>query len=536
MRNMNIVKGVFIATLIFSLIGCTTPKTETGKSEPAKETKETKETKVQRGELKVAYAAQPASLDPHMSFVVATTDIIWHVFETLLVLDSDGNIQPMLAESYEQSADGKTVTFKLRKGVMFHNGREMAADDVVASMNRWKTASVNGKNYFSKATSEAKDKYTVVLTLPEPLSIALITLANVSSGFPAIMPKEIAEGAGAKGINEYVGTGPFKFNEWKQDQYISLSRFEGYQSRQEKANGLAGKKEALLEKITFVFTPDPQTLLSGLQSAEFDVGQNVLYDNAKQVESDSNIKIFSYTAAQLPISFNKKKGLFSNVKARQAVAAALDMDAILKGAFSNEAYYKKNGTLMLYNQLGTWNSGSGKENYNVKNLEKAKQLLNEAGYHGEEVTIIVDRAYQEHYTAAVIVQEQLKKLGMNVKLNVFDWSSLLDRTRDENAYDIYLYGFLPTVSPLTLPYLNKEYPGWTNSPQLEGLLEKMKNQPSLVKTRDLYDDLQKWYWEYVPVVKVGDYDALVGVRNTVKGYGEQNNHTRPMYWNVSNNK
>lgn len=536
MRKSKIGIGFMIALTVLALAACNAQKNNSGESAQASGTASAQPSaNVKRGELKVAYNAQPGSLDPHMSFLAATTDIMWHVYETLLVVDQNGKIQPMLAESYEESEDGKTITFPLRKGVKFHNGKEMDADDVAASMNRWIKLSVNGNQFFKGATFEAKDKYTAVLHMPERLSIAVITLASPTSGLPAIMPKEVAESAPDKGLTQFIGTGPFKFDEWKQDQYIALSRFDGYQSRQEPASGMAGKKEALLEKITFEFTPDPQTLLSGLQSGAYDVGQNVLYDNAKQIESDPNVQIFAYPAAQLPIVFNKKHGVFANVKARQAVAAALDMDAILKGAFTDEAYYKKNGTMMNGNQT-LWKTEVGLENYNVKNAEKAKQLLSEAGYHGEAVTIIVDRAYQEHYNAAVILQEQLKKIGMNVNMQVFDFATVIDRTYQENAYDIYMYGFLPEPTPLQLAYLDSTYPGWTTSPELEAIKQKMKSAPSLDDAIGMYDELQKWFWDYQPIVKVGDYDALVGVRKSVKGYAEQNKGSRPMYWNVSNEK
>src|SRR5699024_10749034 len=145
-------------------------------------------------------------LDPYLSNAIATTDIMWHVFETLLVIDSEFNIQPMLAESYEQSDDGKTVTFNLREGVLFHNGDEMTANDVVASMEHWKEAASNAGS-FKEATFEAEDDYTVVMNLPEPMATALSTLSNVSSGqFAAIMPKEIVENIPDSGVEEYIGS------------------------------------------------------------------------------------------------------------------------------------------------------------------------------------------------------------------------------------------------------------------------------------------------------------------------------------------
>src|SRR5690625_4061970 len=89
-------------------------------------------------ELRVAFSAQPPVLDPQVDTAIITAEIMGHVFEPLVTTDSDYNIVPMLAESYDQSDDGLTITFHLREGVLFHNGEEMVAEDVVASMNRWK--------------------------------------------------------------------------------------------------------------------------------------------------------------------------------------------------------------------------------------------------------------------------------------------------------------------------------------------------------------------------------------------------------------
>src|SRR5699024_9422524 len=109
---------------------------------------------------------------------------------------------------------------KLREGIKFHNGKEMIAEDVVTSMNEWIEISGLGKEYFVGAEFKEIDDYTVELILKEPLSTALLILAYGGGNLPAIMPKEIRENAGAEGVKEYIGTGPFKFEEWKQDQHL----------------------------------------------------------------------------------------------------------------------------------------------------------------------------------------------------------------------------------------------------------------------------------------------------------------------------
>lgn len=523
--------NLLVALLVIALVGCGSGAGETTQTEVEKETGG----EPKGGELKIAYPAQPPVLDPHVSTVIATTDIMLHVYETLVTVDADLNIQPMLAESYEQSEDGKTITFKLREGVKFHNGQEMKADDVVASMNRWKDG-VGARGQFDKATFEAEDDYTVVLKMPEPLSTALVTLSHGGAAFAAIMPKEVIEGAGDTGVEEYIGTGPFQFVEWKQDQHVHLTKFNDYEPLDEPASGLAGKKEALVDDLRFIFTPDSSTQVAGIQSGEYDIAHEVHRDSLEQLENDPNIVNHTYPDAFLLVHFNKKEGLFTDVKARQAVGAALNMEDIMKAAFTDEKYYTLSHNMMMPHQEEQWYSDIGKEEYMQNDPETAKRLLEEAGYNGEEITILTDREYEEHYNASVVVQAQLEAIGMNVNLEAYDWPTASDRREDETAYDIFIMGNVPVPEPTSNVYLMKDYAGWTDSPELDEIIREFRSQPSLDDAKEVYEDLQEWFYEYRPVIKVGDYNAVVSLRDTVKNFQEQTQDNRLILWNVSNDK
>src|SRR5699024_74539 len=124
----------------------------------------------------------------------------------------------------------------------------------------------------------------------------------------------------------------------------------------------------------------------------------------------------------------------------------------------------------------------------------------------------------EHYASAVVVQDQLKKLGMEVTLEAFDWATSLEKTNDKDAYDIFIYGYVPVPDPTSNTFLIDDFAGWTESDELNQLLKDIRSEPTLDDAKELYDDLQNWYWEYMPVVIVGDYDGLVAVRDNIKGY------------------
>src|SRR5699024_4421595 len=146
------------------------------------------------------------------------------------------------------------ITFKLRQGIKFHNGEEMTADDVLASMERWMSLSAQAKSDIPGAEWEKVDEETVALHLQKASAISLYTLAEQNQ-IPIIIPKDIAEAAGESALEEYIGTGPLKFEEWKTDQYIKYVKFEDYQPREEAATGLGGKKEALADEIYWHFVP-----------------------------------------------------------------------------------------------------------------------------------------------------------------------------------------------------------------------------------------------------------------------------------------
>src|SRR5699024_4266696 len=178
-------------------------------------------------ELKVAYDTIPPSLDPHISTAFATMDIAAPVYEALVTMDENYEPQLMLAESYDVNDEGDVYTFHLREGVKFHNGDELKAEDVVASMDRWKEQSILAQANLSGANFQETDDYTVELELEEPQSLILSVLGNPMQ-FAGIMPKEVIEDASAEGVNEYVGTGPFEVVDWDPQHSLKLKKHEDY--------------------------------------------------------------------------------------------------------------------------------------------------------------------------------------------------------------------------------------------------------------------------------------------------------------------
>src|SRR5690625_3577258 len=213
---------ILITMMAFILViaGCSSDD-----SYESKKNKKSEKPASYASDLRIAVSSNPTSLDPHMTTAADTSEMLRNIFETLVALDEDYEPQPMLAESIDVNDDGLTYTFNLREEIYFHNGEEMVAGDVEASMQRWLESSSQAQSLLKGAEFVSVDPYTIEMHLDERASDALDLLATTSQ-FPAIMPKEVIDEATKEGVQEYSGTGPFEFEELKQDSYLHLIKYE----------------------------------------------------------------------------------------------------------------------------------------------------------------------------------------------------------------------------------------------------------------------------------------------------------------------
>ncbi|KAB2338595.1 ABC transporter substrate-binding protein [Cytobacillus depressus] len=527
MRSKKFRYLLLLLTFSIALIGCTSDKSVSDSSHVENKGAVNKK----GGELNFAYHAQPATLDPHFTTADATRDIAHHIFEPLLTLDTSLEIQPMLAETFEVSEDRKTITFHLRQNIKFHNGQELTADDVVASMNRWQEKSSQAKIYLEGTTYEAIDPHTVAAHFVNPTSLDLFVLADMTQ-FAAIMPQSIVEKAGSDEITEYIGTGPYQFKEWRQDHSIHLSRFDDYQSRSEKADGLAGQKNAYVDDIYFHLIKDPSIRVAGLQSGEYHIASDISPDNAQTMLNNNNIKNAIDASAFTTMVFNKKAGVFANQKIRQAANAAINVEDMLTSAYVSDEFYLKDHALVKKEQTG-WYTDVGGDVYNTYDPELAKQLLAEAGYNGEEVVILTSREYTNYYNMSVVVQQQLEAVGMNVKLAVSDWATVLANREDENKFDIFFTSFTVRPIPIQYLFLNPEWLGWTDSEEIKSVVNDILYAESIEEAQKFSPELHRAFWDYLPIIKPGNNTLITSMRKDVDGFQFISN---PILWNVSLNE
>lgn len=473
--------------------------------------------------LTVAIPQEASNFDPVISTEVPATEPMRNVFETLITQDGKGNPAPMLAESYKQAEDNMSISFTLRQGVKFHDGSTMTADDVVASMSRWLQYSSAATSAFKGATMEKVSDSEVVMKLATANSAATLVLSYGESSIPYITKAAIAQAAAGQPVTQYVGTGPFEFVAWNKGQNLELKRFADYTPAKGKADGLAGDRTATFDKLVYEFTPDPSTQIAGLQSGKYDVAQTVPYDNYDQLAADSSLTLELTEKTALPnLYFNKKEGFFVNVKAREALAVGLDREAMLKAGYANEKFYKlSNGCMMPPVSEAQWpcdkSNAPGKPD-----AAKAKKLLSEAGYNGETIRIITSRDAGRAYQVSTVLQQQLKELGVDAKLETFDYATLNSKRAEPGSWELIVINNIVKVEPLQLFYVPPKNPGWTDGDLLAPIIAAYQSAPSPEARQKVYtNEMQKWYSSYIPIVNLGSASDLYATKSSITGITAQ---------------
>jgi peptide/nickel transport system substrate-binding protein len=393
------------------------------------------------GSITVAIEGEPASMDPAFDYDFVSGLAVSSVTEGLLKFcENDTKLCPNLGESWTVSPDGKTYTVKVRQGVKFHDGSTMTVDDVIFSLNRIRNpdlASYVGWMLAKVSDIKAPDSSTVVITLSEPDALLEYALAATSAH---VVNKKFVEANGAKyGTPEVgsIGTGPFKFVEWKSGDHQKIARFDDYW---DKSGG------PYLDDITIKIIAEPSTRVAGLQTGEIDyIINNIPSDQYATVKSDADVDLtFTDSYYGEWITFNTQKPPFDNVKARQAMNYAFNKKAVRELFYGTDAEPTK-ATLVnpsLWPTLGDaapWQTAwDALPSYDYDEA-KARQLLDESGVKDQLQNKEI--AYYESTPsikgAAESFIDSMGKLGVTIKARKVTYQeSVALQFGPHNDYDI----------------------------------------------------------------------------------------------------
>lgn len=435
------------------------------------------------------------------------------VFEPIVGVDARGNIQSNLAETWEISSDAKLYTFHLRKGVKFHNGREMTADDAKFSIDYTidpKNGAYGYNNLAIVERADATDKYTLKVYLKKPSPAFLSSLTNIQS-FSVIPKGSLQEGVGRPAIFP-PGTGPFKFVEWKPQQQIIFERYGDYWGQ-----------KAHVDRLMLRPISSAMVRFTALRTGDVDIAEDTPREWVRQI-IEGKTKGMQYVAATHAglrlIRFNVAAPPFDNKKLRQAVAHALDKKEILAAAYFGFGELSD----QRYPRGHTWYiEAIPAYSYNP---EQARALLKEAGYKGQAVEILIENA-EVNETEAATMQAQLKKVGVNAKVKVLESGSYTQTAR-RGEFEIRPGGgsFDDDPSITYSPQLTCEkdtkrrqnnQSGYCDK-EMDALLEKAEVELNPERRKALFKQIIAKMLEDIPELYMGFVPRFFTVRDHVKNF------------------
>jgi peptide/nickel transport system substrate-binding protein len=414
----------------------------------------------------------------------------------------------------------------LRKGVMLHSGRELNADDVVASLQRWMDTSPRGKAVGKELDSiTAKGPLGVEIVLKGPYAPLVAQLA-LPSGMAAIMAKESI----APQLKEFIGTGPYKFKERRPDQFTVLVRFDGYTSRKEAPSGYAGRREALLDELRFVPVPNANTRVEGSLSGQFQYADLLPVEAIGRIEKGAPavVPIVTKNFGFPYIVLNTKEGVLASQPLRRAVQTAVGSGELMAAGFGDNRFFVVESNFF---PKGTpYYSTAGTDLYNTRNPQAAKEQAAKAGYNGQPIRIMASRQYEFHYNMALVMSEQLKKAGFKTDLQVVDWATLVQRRNDAKLWDLYFTHSGQFPEPmLSPPQLGDGAPGWWDSPAKKTTLTAFNQETNNTKRGTLWGQVQQTVYDEVPYIEVGKFNSLSARSAKLEGYTPA---IWPFFWNT----
>lgn len=407
---------------------------------------------VSGGSVAIALTTDIQGINPGVTRDGNTDAVINHIAEGLVAYKEDGSVGLLGAKALAVSDDGLSYTFTLRDGMTFHNGAPVTSAEVKWSWERllkeetgWRCQSwfVDGGDVAIKSI-ETPDAQTVVFNLVEPTAIFLPKMANHQCIGPILHPDSV-DAAGE--FVTPIATGPYRLSEWKQGEYVVLDRFEGYVPNPEPKSGFAGDRTSYIDTLKFMVVPDAAVAKAALLAGDVQLSREFTPNDLAELEATEGLKVYASDSFNWKLLlFNRKDGLFTDVKLRQAITEAIDIDEIAQIMSNGLAKGNPSAIPLLSNfHKGVQDERPAFDPANAKAHAEA------AGYTGETLKIMTNRRFQDDYDTSLIIQEQLKRAGFNVELEVVEWATQ-DDAYYAGGYQMMVYSY----SPRTEPYLSFE--------------------------------------------------------------------------------
>ncbi|MFN8590402.1 MAG: ABC transporter substrate-binding protein [Thermomicrobiales bacterium] len=460
------------------------------------------------GTLKVGLQADPTALDPQKQSLTAIWHAVEQIYNGLTRVKPDLSIEGALAESWDISDDGITYTFKLRPGVLFQDGTPLKASDVKFTFERLvdpATASTSAADLASMKSIEAPDDGTVVMTLNAPDASLLATLAGgscfvYSEAFVKANNNDVSQVA--------MGTGPFKFVEYVPNTRIVYERNPNYWEE-----GLP-----YLDGLEMTIASDDTARTAAVVTGTVDFIEYAPLRDIETLQADPSLTLAGDSNTNIRfIGLNLSKAPFDNLKVRQAIAAVVDRDAML----GPTVFGHGTPTEVLF-PPDYW--AALQQEVRPPDVEKAKALMAEAGYaDGFSTTITSWSQYSFLSNAAVVLQEQLRQIGIEAELNLVENATMIDQVYVNKTYEIAVTGDSAYVDPNTLVLPNFKtgesgnFANYSNE-EVDKLIEQGIAVTDQAERAKIYQQIQQKLLEDLPWINLFVANQYEAMKSDVKGY------------------
>ena len=440
------------------------------------------------------------SLDPQNAEYAGTREVLFNLFEGLVKATSDGNIEPAVAESYEVAEDASSISFKIREGITFHDGSPVTAEDIKYSLERYAQIQGEESAFADFSELEIVDDQTVNVVLSKPNSEFIYELTC------AILP----EANDADVNTNPIGTGPFKFASFKPGESLVVEKYEDYWK-----DGCP-----YLDQVTFKVVTDTDSAINQLNAnaGTLDIYQYLTADQAATLNQNFNVLEGSVNYVQ-GMFLNNAVAPFDDVRVRQALYYAVDRDLINEFLFGGKSHII--GTNMIPAAEFYYNADT--ETTYSRDLDKARELLNEAGYpNGFEFTITVPNNYAPHEGTAQIIAESLSEVGIKANINLVEFNTWYSDVYVDRNYEATVVAVDGRLAPNSWFSKNlttgpNNFTNYSN-PEFDELYDKAMAAIDLDEKAGYYKEMQQLLADDAASIYVQDPANLVAINAQLEGY------------------
>jgi peptide/nickel transport system substrate-binding protein len=476
------------------------------------------------GDIVFGQEANVNSLDQMTSNTISTRNIAMNIFETLMTRDENNNPILELAESMTAAPDGMSYTFRLRSGVTFHNGKPLTSADVSASFNRYNRIGLQRSTLDNVAGWDTPDPMTFVIRMKQAQPTFIEALSSFSVPI-VVIPAELENDERQQ--LRTIGTGPFRLLEFVPGSHARLGRYDGYSPNTafEQRTGFGGYRVACIDTVTFRIVTEASARVAGLETGALQAVEDVPTRSVEGLRRNRAITVLPLQNWWIQIALpNTSIPPTNNLAFRRAVQAALGAEDIMDAA--TDGNFRLNIGFQYPNQA-TY-TDAGRETYNINDPQRARALLREANYRNEPIVILTNRDYPPMYNAALVMEQQLKAVGINASLRVVDWPTSVQMSQRLNNDEWHFFhsgwgtqpalGALATMQFLVSPNAAYRPRDDRDDPEVLAAWNAMNTLPDPAARNAAFASMQRLVLERAYAFPFGSLTKVQAVRSNLQGF------------------